>query len=281
VRARKDLVTVAQDTLNNQLRHLHQIEGFVRVGTRPEIDLAQARTDEANARVMLINAENNYETSKAQLNQTIGIERSTDYEVGNETLPPFPGEDEPTEPLLDRALKARPEFISIEQSVRAQRYIISSVKGLYFPSFLLGASFTDNGISLDGLTWNWSAQLQVQWNIFQGLLTKSQSREANYNLVAIEAQRDGLRQSVRLEVEQARFFLRGAKAALIAAGEALENARIRLRLAERRYQTGVGDVIELGDAQLALTAAAAQEVTARFNVAIGRAQLIKAIGGPG
>jgi outer membrane protein TolC len=40
-------------------------------------------------------------------------------------------------------------------------------------------------------------------------------------------------------------------------------------------------VIELGDAQVALTAAAAQEVTARFNVAIGRAQLIKAVGGPG
>lgn len=281
VRARKDLVTVAQDTLNNQLRHLHQIEGFVRVGTRPEIDLAQARTDEANARVMLINAENNYDTSKAQLNQTIGIERSTDYEVGNETLPPFPGEDQPTEPLLDRALKSRPEFTSIEQSVRAQRFILNSVKGAYFPSFLFGASFTDNGPSLDSLTWNWSGQLQINWNIFQGLLTKSQVREANYNLVSIEAQREGLRQSVRLEVEQARFFLRGAKAALIAAGEALENARIRLRLAERRYQTGVGDVIELGDAQVALTAAAAQEVTARFNVAIGRAQLIKAVGGPG
>jgi outer membrane protein len=251
------------------------------VGTRPEIDLAQARTDEANARVMLINAENNYETSKAQLNQTIGIERSTDYEVGNETLPPFPGEDERTEPLLDRALKARPEFASIEQTVRAQRYTINSVKGAYFPSVFLGASFTDNGPAPDSLTWNWSAQLQIQWNIFQGLLTKSQSREANFNLAAIEAQRDGLRQSVRLEVEQTRLFLRGAKAALIAAGEALENARIRLRLAEGRYRTGVGNVIELGDAQLALSFAAGQEVTARFNVAIGRAQLIKAVGGTG
>jgi outer membrane protein len=281
VRARKDLVAVARDTLENQLRHLHQIEGFVRVGTRPEIDLAQARTDEANARVMLINAENNYETSKAQLNQTIGIERSTDYEVGNETLPPFPGEDERTEPLLDRALKARPEFASIEQTVRAQRYTINSVKGAYFPSVFLGASFTDNGPAPDSLTWNWSAQLQIQWNIFQGLLTKSQSREANFNLAAIEAQRDGLRQSVRLEVEQTRLFLRGAKAALIAAGEALENARIRLRLAEGRYRTGVGNVIELGDAQLALSFAAGQEVTARFNVAIGRAQLIKAVGGTG
>jgi len=281
VRARKDLVGVAEENLVNLRRHLHQIEGFVREGTRSEIDLAQARTDEANARVLLITSQNNYETSKAQLNQTIGIERSTDYEVGNETLPPFPAEDQPTEPLLEQALKRRPEFVSIEQSIRAQRYTVSSVKGAYFPSFSLGAGFTDNGQALDSLTWNWNAQLFVQWNIFQGLLTKSQTREATSNLVATEAQRDGLRQLVRLEVEQTRLFLRGAKEALVAAGEALENARIRLRLAERRYQTGIGDVIELGDAQLAFTNAAAQEVTARFNVSIGRAQLIKAAGGPG
>src|SRR5262252_102149 len=279
VRARKDLVGVAEENLVNQRRHLQQIEGFVRVGTRPEIDLAQARTDEANARVQLITAQNNYETSKAQLNQTIGVERSTDYEVGNETLPPYPNEDKPLEPLLDDALKARPELSSVEQSLRAQRFIASSVKGAYFPSFVLGASFTDNGPALDNLTWNWNAQLQISWNIFQGLLTRSTSREANFNLASIEAQRDALRQSVRLEVEQARLFLRGAKEALVAAEQALDNARIRLRLAERRYQTGVGDVIELGDAQVALTNAAAQEVGARFNVSIGRAQLIKAVGG--
>src|SRR5262249_30038300 len=160
-RARKDLVVVAKDTLENQLRHLRQIEGFVRVGTRPEIDLAQARTDEANARVALITAENNYETSKAQLNQAIGVERSTDYEVGNETLPTFPGEDEGTEPLLERALNARPEFASIEQSVRAQRFITSSVKGAYFPAFLLAASFTDNGPAPHNLTWHCTAHLQL------------------------------------------------------------------------------------------------------------------------
>src|SRR6266851_2937430 len=185
VRARKDLVTVAQDTLNNQLRHLHQIEGFVRVGTRPEIDLAQARTDEANAGVMLINAENNYETSKAQLNQTIGIERSTDYEVGDATLLPFPGEDDPVDPLLERALKARPEFISAERLIRAQQLVVSSVTGAYFPSLGVVATFTDNGPALDRLTWNVGAQLQLQWNVFQGLFTRSQSREANFNLVSV------------------------------------------------------------------------------------------------
>ena len=72
-RANKALVQVAQEQLVNQERHLAQIQGFVTVGTRPEIDLAQARTDRANAQLTLINAENNYAVARAQLNQTMGV----------------------------------------------------------------------------------------------------------------------------------------------------------------------------------------------------------------
>ena len=41
-RANKALVQVARETLANQQKHLDQIEGFVKVGTQPEIALAQA-----------------------------------------------------------------------------------------------------------------------------------------------------------------------------------------------------------------------------------------------
>jgi len=64
------------ESLGNQERHLAQIEGFVQAGTRPAIDLAQARTDRANARVRFIQAENACETSRAVLNQVMGIEAS-------------------------------------------------------------------------------------------------------------------------------------------------------------------------------------------------------------
>ena len=276
--ARRDLVVVAKDTLANQVLHLKQIEGFVRVGTRPEIDLAQARTDEANARFQLISAENNYDVSKAQLNQAMGVEGPTDYDVGNDTISPFPSEEQPLAPLLDVAIHARPEFVSVDEQIRAQELIITATRGAYFPSLAAGLSFTDNGPRLDSLVWNWTAQLTLQWNLFQGLLTNSQMAEARANLVGFQAQRDILRQQLRLEVEQARLNLRGAKAGLVAANEALTNARLRLRLAERRYETGVGSVIELSDAQVAATKAAAQEVVARFTEAIARAMLLKAIG---
>ena len=45
-RAGKALIGVARQTLANQERHLAQITGFVKAGTRPEIDLAQARADQ-------------------------------------------------------------------------------------------------------------------------------------------------------------------------------------------------------------------------------------------
>ena len=56
------------------------------------------------------------------------------------------------------------------------------------------------------------------------------------------------------------------------------NARDQLRLAEARYAQGLGSVIELGDAQVAVTAAAAQDVQARFNLSAARAQLMSALG---
>ena len=56
------------------------------------------------------------------------------------------------------------------------------------------------------------------------------------------------------------------------------NAKERLRLAERRYQTGVGSLIDLGDAQVAQTTAAAQLVQAEFTLSTARAQLVRALG---
>ena len=277
-RATKDLVGVASETLANQEAHLRQIQGFVEVGTRPEIDLAQARTDRANAQVQLINAENGYETAKAQLNQAMGVEAPTDYDVADDALAPVEGEDQPLETLLAEALRSRPDVSSLEGQARAQQATIGSVRGGYLPSLGVSAGVADTGPALDNTVLNWNATATLTWFLFQGGLTRAQEREAQANLTGLEAQVAAIRQQVRLDVDQARLAVRADKAALSAAGEALVNARERLRLAEGRYQIGVGSVIELGDAQVALTSAAAQRVQADYNLSSARAQLLRALG---
>jgi outer membrane protein len=279
-RANKGLLQVAKETLANQDKHLEQIKGFVEVGTRPEIDLAQAKTDRANALVSLINAENAYEAAKAQLNTSMGVEGPTDYDVADEALPPIDGEDQPLDGLVKEAHRSRPDLWSLTAQVRAQELTVSQNRGGYFPTLSAGTAFTDRSPELETLDqgWNWNAQINLSWPLFQGLLTRGQVREAEANLAATEAQKTQLEQQVRLDVDQARLAVRAAKASIGAAEEALFNARERLRLAEGRYQAGTGSVIELGDAQVALTQAASQKVSADYNLATARAQLAKALG---
>jgi outer membrane protein len=277
-RAQKDLVGVARENLANQDAHLKQTEVFVQLGTRPAIDLAQARTDRANAEVQLINAQNGYATAKAQLNQAIGLDAGTDYDVGDETLAPLAGEDTDGEALLAEALRNRPDVVAADQQVRAQELTVKAARGGYFPALGVSASAAEAGVALDRTAFDWSAGATLSWGIFQGGLTRAQEQEARANLSGAQAQLASVKQQVRVDVEQARLAVRASKAALGAAGEALVNARERLRLAEGRYQTGVGSAIELGDAQVALTTAAAQRVQAEFNLATSRAQLIRALG---
>jgi len=273
-RAQKALVQVAKETLANQEKHLGQVQSFIQVGTQPEIALAQSKTDVANARLAMIRAENNYAVGRAQLNLAMGVEGSTDYDVADETIPTVDGEEGTTDALVTEAIRGRPELASLRAQVASQEATITSARGNYFPSFSASASVSESGSTLDSLGWGWNVGVNMTWPLFSGFGTKAQVGAAEYGRVSLDAQSDAERQQVRLEVEQARLGVRAAKAEIGAADEALVNAREQLRLAEGRYETGVGSIIELGDAQVAYTNAAAQKVQSDYDLATARVTLL-------
>jgi outer membrane protein len=125
-----------------------------------------------------------------------------------------------------------------------------------------------------------TGQVGLNWPLFESGRTRAQVREAEASLRGVQAQQDALRQQVRLEVERALLSVRATREGLAATEEALINARARLRLAEGRYREGVGNIIELGDAQLDATSAAAQRVQAEYNLATARTELGRALGLP-
>ena len=98
------------------------------------------------------------------------------------------------------------------------------------------------------------------------------------NLSALRAELDIVRQQVRVDVERAQLTIVAGKAAVSAAERAVANAKARLELAELRYRTGVGNGIELSDAQLAFTNAGFQKLQATLRLDTARAQLQQALG---
>jgi outer membrane protein len=277
-RAAKELVDVARETLGDQNKHLMQVQGFVQVGTQPEVALAQQKAAVANAQVQLITAQNNYETAKAQLNQAAGYPGGTEYDVSDETLSAVEDEDQPLEVLVAKAVSARPELVTIAKQREAQQATLSSARGGYGPTFAASAGATEAGTALDGLVPNWTAGVSMTWPLFQGGLTRGQVHQAEAALQSVEAQKSLEELQVRLDVDTARLSVRAAKATIAAADDALANAREQLHLAEQRYATGVGSIIELADAQVSYTSAAAQVVQARYSLSSARAQLLAALG---
>jgi outer membrane protein len=279
VLTQKALLGVARQTLQSEEARLNQVNASVQVGTRPEIDLLQQRTAKANAQVALIRSQNAYATAKAQLNQAMGVETSTAYTVQDVTVAAVQGEDEGLDALVTRALDSRPDVAARERQIRAQESQVKVTKGGHWPSLSATGSVSDVGENpFNNSTVNAQGGLQLSWALFQGGLVNAQTREANANLRDLQAQKDALRQQVRLQVEQARLNVVATREALTAADEAQVNARERLRLAEGRYRAGVGNIIEVSDAQVAFTNAAAQQVQATYDLATSRAELARALG---
>jgi outer membrane protein len=277
-RATKALVGVARATLDNQEGHFRKVEAYVQQGMRPPIDLAQARTDRANAKAQLVGAENDYATAKVRLNQAMGVVGPIDYDVAEVPFPAVEGEDRPLEAMLQEALAAVPDVAAQEALLAAAEGSVRAAQGGYLPRLALSAGASDVGPDARNLTWNAWVGANLSWSLFQGGLTSAQVAEARAQAEGQRAQRDLLLQQVRADVDSARLAVRAAQALQEADREAVEAARERQRLAEARYANGAGSSLELSDALLARTSAEAQLVQAEYQLAQARAKLLRALG---
>ncbi len=272
------LVEVADAALVNTRARLAQVEGFVKVGTRPEIDLAQVRADVANARLTALNAKNGAAVARARLSQAMGVEAAPTYAVRGDALPEVDGEAREVTALLDEALASRPEADALEAQVRAQTLTVRSTRAGYWPTLGVQLGGTVAARQLPTFVPNLNAQVTFNWAFYEGGLTQAQEREGEAVLRQLEAQRDSLRLDVRLELEQALLDVAAAREGVEVAAEVVIAADEKLRLADGRYKAGAGSALELSDAQVSATQAAAQAVQARFTLATARAALLAALG---
>ncbi len=175
--------------------------------------------------------QNNYETSKAQLNQAAGIVGGTDYDVGDEEVVAPEDEDQPLDALVGKAIAARPEIAALREAARVAGGHAELRQGRLRAHALRGGRGDRHRREphgrpgAGGLVPNWNAGLLLNWPVFQGGLTKAQVHQAQAGLDSIDAQRAVEVLQVRLEVDTARLAVRAAKATIGAVGKTRSTAR--------------------------------------------------------
>lgn len=283
VRQRK-LLGVQQADLEAKTRNLEQVEAFYKIGSRTKADYLQARVDQGNSQLQLINVVNAEGIAAARLKSRLNIPQESPIEV-DESVDFTPGEfDETTE--VDHMFQNRSDLLASRYRIEAASAGVSiSEKGRY-PT--LDASFNynwnDRSFPSDGAVFKrdyvWSVGVFFGWNIFDRFQSRSaiqeakaQHRIAEYNLQ--QAKIDAV-----LDLKQIMLNLDQARQRLDLATETVAAAEENNRLAMERYRVGAGTILETIEASASLTSAQASLIDARVDYLINRADLQRATGRP-
>jgi outer membrane protein len=269
----KRLIATAQQSYDRAQLNLRSARGFFDVGTRPKSDVVRAEVDVANARVDIIRARNAERLARAALNTAMGIDIDIPTQVQDNLV---------YEPIqFDRAqqraeaLRQRPE----NRQAKLQVDVAEAQERLAFRNFFPNLSaVAAYGAIRSELNPTWSVGLTLSWTMFDvgGLLGRYQESRAN-----LDGARARLRSSeldIIQNVEQSEITAEEAQERIQAAQAAVASAEENFRLAQGRFDAGVGTILELTDAQLALTQSQNTESQALSDFRIALYRLDRALG---
>jgi len=281
----KRLVEVNVTALERAEVNLRSAQGFFQVGTQPKSFVTRAEVDVANGRVNVIRAQNAVSLARVALNTAMGIavNAPTKDLLAYE---PFPMN---RDALVAEAIKNRPEYRQVKAQAEAADAFVRQTFRDFFPN--LFGSGTYGVVGVTGASANsrstsgfidsgneWNVGLTLNWSIFDGGGKVARYKEAKANLEASVARVRDAELQVWLSVEQSYLNLGEAEERIGAAGKAVESAEENYQLARGRFDAGVANIIELTDAQLALTQAQSTEAQALSDYRISIANLERALG---
>jgi TolC family type I secretion outer membrane protein len=298
--AAKNTVGAVQKRVEQTEHHLAQAQAFFKAGSKPRFDVTRAEVDVNNARLNLITATNNVRIRTIALNNAMGIDPGAATEI-EDAFPPAP--EAPTLPQVqEEALRKRPELLKAEADIEAAKARVRAEEANYYPTLAVNGAYnwgsgtqdlgrlpiTDPvtgeptdimGRRLVGDIGNsWNAGIILSFPLFQGGVTRGRVSEARANLKVLESQRDMIRQSILLEVNESYADMESGKVRISVMESSLQKARESLALAQGRYEAGVGPSIEVTDAQLAAVQADTDYIQAQYDYQLSIARLFRAMG---
>jgi outer membrane protein TolC len=230
-----------------------------------EVRLAQARED-------LVRARNSNALATRALRNLLGIETG-EFEVADTA---------PTTRAPDSGdFSGRPELTAASHRERAAQEQVTAAKGSYLPRVsAFGSLDYDYGWKYENGGGSYTAGALLQWDVWDGKLTRAKVREANANLESSREEQRKLRLALDLEVEQARLELKAANERLSVTDQAVAQATESASLTHARFEQELALPKDMIDAETALVAALVRRAEAEADRQIAIAALRKALALP-
>ncbi len=275
-----ELIAVSEARLKRAQEGQVAAERRLQVGSATRSDVLRAQLETTNARNALAIANAQYRTAAFALGRLVGADGPVYARPYTQTAPrALPHTDEE---LVRLAIEQAPFVSAADANVQSARAGTSVARAQYLPSLrLIGGYnwFNSNPTFNDGqLSWNMG--LGISYPLFNGFTREDQVARAEASARNASATYADARRRARAELERVLSALRLAEEQVALNQQAVAVAQEDLRVQEARYQQGMSTILDRITSQVNLMDAERNEVAARYDYEIARAELAALIGRP-
>ena len=266
---------VAEDMVARYEAFYNQARAFYIAGTSPKVDVTIAEVNLSNSKLMLIQAENAVEIAMAKLNNTMGMPYTNRYNISEDLK--YNACDITLNDAVIIAKESRPEFQLAEVQVEEARQNVKLVKKSYFPKLTVegqyqigGRTFTSNyGYNVGGY---------LSFPTINGMLIRHEIKEAQALYTKEQANATNTKNNIYFEIQQAYYSMIEKKNSIPVAYLGLKQSKENYDLSFGRYNVGVGNPVELKEAQVQYQNAMLNYYNSLYQFNSARAELEKFIG---
>lgn len=251
-------------------------ENLHKQGMAVKSDVLSAKVNLEEVRIKVTEARNAEAAALDQLHLLLGKPLEEPLDVGAQVLP---GMLDGTDiELRSRARENHAGLQAMRHQVDAAGAQVNVARAGKKPQFnvMVKQDWNSDSVSFDAGSYTVAGVLS--WTAFDG-------GSSNAGIDRAEAQRGELVAKLRqaedgvgYQVTEAKRKALEAEARIAARGVAVEQATEAQRLVKKRYENGVGTLIELLAAQAQLDKARADQIAAQYDLAVNRAELKRAAG---
>jgi len=258
------VLKVAQETVKARQLVSDQVTALAKSKLKSGLDVSFANVNLAEAKLLLVQAQNDVESSYAELSAALGYADDRRFELQEEPLPPAPPGD--LSQLVDEAFRQRPDLVQRGLDANAAHSFARAERDLWFPSVSFIGSAGLIPYKQQFLTSRYAAAgVNVNIPLFNGRLFNARRAEAEFQAQAEDQQVQDLRNSVARDVRVAWLKANTAYQKLDLTDQLLKEATEALQLAQARYNLGLSSIVELSQAQLNETEAELEQARAKYD----------------
>jgi outer membrane protein TolC len=279
----KDAMDVFQENYDNAILNYNNINSKYQQGLVSQFDLIRADVNAKNVKPNLIQAQNAYNLATMSLKALMGIDMDQEIMVEGKLL-------DYEEGLFSEILKIDTSLVNNSdlkqfdiQNAQLKK-TLELYKAQYLPTVSIAGSYTymsmNNDFKFGDYKWNpmSSVSLNISIPIFDGFKKESDIRHTKISLEQMNWRREDLVRNLNLSINSNVSNMTNYVEQVISTRDVVAQAKKGYEISQKLYDTGMGTLLDLNNAQLGLTQASLAFNQAIYNFLASKADLDKILG---